>query len=331
MESPNFEGYSVVRLSIGYAGMNEMEKQELALLIDKFSAHEGINQTPIPDVLAYKSTITERITPSVYDPSLCIVAQGRKQAMLGKELYRYEPANYLMVSVDLPMIGRVTEASKEKPYLCMKIRIDLKKISELLLHTDLHDNQFHPASRGIFVGTLGGTESDSILRLARLMDAPGDIPVLAPAMIREVYYRVLRSEYGATIAQTALKGSKMQRIASVIQKLKSELAQPISVKNLADLAGMSVSTFHVHFKSVTAMSPLQFQKRLRLIEARQLMLADKLDAAHTAYRVGYESSSQFNREYARMFGDPPGRDIDRLRKRVKSDERELSKHQLLSG
>lgn len=314
----------------GCEDMNELEKQELASLIDRFSECEGPNQMPIPGVFSYKATTTGRITPNVYDPSLCIVAQGRKQAMLGEELYHYRPADYLMVSVNLPMIGRITEASEEKPYLCMKIRLDLQQISELLVHMDSRRKRFDPTSRGIFVGRLKGAASESILRLARLMDTPEDIPALAPVMIREVYYRLLCSEHGHTIVQRVLKGTNMHRIASVIQKLKTELEQPISVKDLADQAGMSVSTFHVHFKSVTAMSPLQFQKRLRLIEARQLMLSDNLDAAHTAYRVGYESPSQFNREYARMFGNPPGRDISHLRQQGQADMNGLNQPHLVA-
>ncbi|QIB64889.1 AraC family transcriptional regulator [Kineobactrum salinum] len=297
--------------------MNESEKQELASLIGKFARQEGVNATPIPGVFSFKASTTERLTPSVYDPSLCIVAQGRKQAMLGEEIYYYNPSDYLVVSVDLPMIGQVTEASTDNPYLCMKIRLDFQQISELLVRDmDTHGSKPLPRTRGLFVGKVEEPMSESVLRLARLLNSPEDIPVLAPSMIREVYYRLLRNNYGSTMVHTALKGSNMQRIASVIRKLKAELDQPISVKALAELANMSVSTFHLHFKSVTAMSPLQFQKRLRLIEARHLMLSRDLDVAATAYQVGYESPSQFSREYARMFGKPPGRDISQLRQHV---------------
>ena len=291
--------------------MDENGRQELAALIEKYSSNDGLNETPIPGVVCYRETGTERLTPSVYDPSLCVIAQGRKQVMLDREIYHYGPSEYLIVSVDLPLVGKVTEASVDQPYLCLKIDIDLQQLSELVISTE---RAFNGSARGLFVGKLDETTAESILRLARLLDAPDDIPVLAPMMMREIYYRMLRSGHGDTIAQIALKGSNLQRIASVIQRIRSNFHQPIRVQDLAELAGMSASSFHAHFKSVTAMSPLQFQKHLRLMEARQIMLSGREDAASTAYRVGYESPSQFSREYARMFGNPPARDISMLRR-----------------
>ncbi|VUD69350.1 hypothetical protein TDB9533_04717 [Thalassocella blandensis] len=228
--------------------MNELEKQELADLVSKFARKEGVNNTPINGIYCIKTTKIQRIVPRIYDPSLCIIVQGRKQALLAEELYQYEPADYLIVSVDLPMIGRVIEASPEKPYLCMKIELDLQLISELLLEIDVgadkseglstSTNQLDKAesiqsdktkSRGIFVGKLDETLSESILRLARLMTSADDIPFLSPLMIREVYYRFLKSDYGEAIAQIALNGTTLQRIALVIQQLKADLSSPISV------------------------------------------------------------------------------------------------------
>lgn len=291
--------------------MNETQRKELAALIDKYSSKEGTNETPVPGVFCYKATASDRLIPSVYDPSLCVIAQGHKHVLLNTEAYRYGPAEYLLVSVDLPMIGQVTEASVETPYLCLKINIDLLQLSELLMH--LGNPEPTTTERGLFVGTLDEAASDSILQLARLMDTPADVPVLSPLRMREIYYRLLSSDHGDTIAQFALSGSTTQRISSAIQRIKSNLDQPIRVKELAEHAGMSVSSFHAHFKSVTALSPLQYQKQLRLMEARQLMLTDGLDAASTAYRVGYESPSQFSREYARLFGYPPRKDVRILR------------------
>lgn len=295
--------------------MNEVQRNELLSLIDRHSSNEGVNETTIPGVCCYRATTTEQLTPSIYDPSLCVIAQGSKQAMLEKDIYHYSAGEYLIVSVDLPMIGQVLEASMDKPYLCIKISLDLQQLSELMLHVKHSEAGTVPITRGLFTGTLDAAESECLLRLARLLDAPDDIPVLAPLMMREIYYRLLRSDYGKIIARTALKGSHMQRIASVIQAIKARLNQPISVQELAERAGMSLSTFHTHFKAVTAMSPLQFQKHLRLLEARQLLMSGAADAAHTAYQVGYESPSQFSREYARMFGNPPRRDISYLRER----------------
>ncbi len=284
---------------------------ELAELIDRHSSSTGGNETAIPGVSCYREIEPDRTTPTVYAPSLCVIAQGRKQAMLGREVYRYGPSEYLIVSVDLPITGTVTEASDARPYLCLKIDIDLQQLSELVLDTQ---RAISESARGLFVGKLDPKTRESVLRLARLLDAPDDIPVLAPMMMREVYYRMLRSDYGDAIAQIALKGSNLQRIARAVRRIRADLTRPIKVKELAELAGMSTSSFHAHFKSVTAMSPLQFQKHLRLLEARKIMLSAGADAARTAYRVGYESPSQFSREYARMFGNPPARDISLLRR-----------------
>lgn len=296
--------------------MNELQRNELAALVDRYSGQEGVNVSPIPGVYCFKATSIEQFTPSVYEPCLCVIAQGSKQVMLGRDICRYNEREYLIVSVDLPIIGQVLEASRSSPYLCMKINLDLQQLSDLMISAG-HSGHVSPSTnRGLFIGQLETIEAEAILRLARLMDTPDDIPVLAPLMMREIYYRLLCSPYGNTIVQIALNGSHMQRIASVIQVIKSTLRRTLSVQELADRAGMSVSTFHVHFKSVTGMSPLQFQKNLRLLAARQLMVAGAGDATQTAYQVGYESPSQFNREYARMFGNPPRRDINRLRGRV---------------
>ncbi len=292
--------------------MNPEQLKKLAALIDQYAESDGVNETAIPGVFCFKASTTEQLTSTVYEPSLCVIAQGYKQGMLDKEVYRYGPSSYLIVSVDLPMVGQITEASKAEPYLCLKIRIDMQQLSELLIYIG-HPIRMNATKRGIFVGQADEAFSESVLRLARLMDSPEEVPVLAQQMKRELYYRLLRSDYGDTVAQIALKGSNMQRIAAVIHKIQSSFHEPINMEEMAEYAGMSTSSFHTHFKSVTSMSPLQFQKHLRLVEARRIMLVDSLDASSAAYHVGYESPSQFNREYARMFGNPPGRDINFLK------------------
>lgn len=296
--------------SQGNRDMTAAHRHALVELVARHAGQEGINRTAIPGVRCHRETAAGRSMPAVYAPSLCVIAQGSKQTLLGREIFRYGPAEYLVVSVDLPAIGTVTEASKERPYLCLLIDIDLQQLSELVISTQRTSSE---AARGLFVGRLDEKMAESILRLARLLDTPDDIPVLAPLMLREIYYRMLRSDHGEAIAQIVLKGSNLQRIAAIIQRIRADLSQTVSVKELADLAGMSLSSYHVHFKSVTAMSPLQFQKRLRLVEARKIMLSVGADAAHAAYRVGYESPSRFSREYARMFGNPPARDISLIR------------------
>ncbi|HQU74393.1 MAG TPA: AraC family transcriptional regulator, partial [Calditrichia bacterium] len=225
----------------------------------------------------------------------------------------YTPANYSLISVDLPVVGQVTEASPEKPYLCLKIDLNQRDFSELLADTGQLNVPDLSTRRGYFVGKVDDALTDSILRLARLMEAPQDIPLLGPLTLREVYYRLLKSDCAPMIAQLVVNGSNLQRISSAIEKLKTGYQEPVRVGELAGMVGMSVSSFHFHFKEITAMSPLQYQKRLRLMEARRLMMVEAVDAAGAAYRVGYESPSQFSREYARMFGNPPARDIKVLR------------------
>lgn len=293
--------------------MDENHEKELLVLIDKFSRREGLNMSGIPNVSFFKSTVTDIPLPNVYNPSLCIIVQGSKEVLLGRGLYHYGPLEYLIASVDLPVIGRITEATQDQPYLVIKIDVDISQLSELLIHAERQTIANNRADCGLFIGKMDTALGESVLRLICLLETPEDIPVLSSQMLREIYYRMLRSEYGDTIAQIALKGSHMQRISIAIQKLKRDFHLPVTVEHLAELAGMSVSSFHAHFKSVTTMSPLQFQKSIRLMEARSLMITNDMNAASTAYRVGYESVSHFNREYARMFGNPPGRDINLLK------------------
>ncbi len=293
--------------------MNKEQRKELADLIDTYAEGEGLSKTAIPGVSLYRATRTDKIIPGLYNPSLCFLAQGRKQTMLNQDIYQYGPSEYLLVSVDLPIMGQVTQASPEEPYLVIKIDIDVLLLTDLLSHTAYPLRPNRTAQRGVFVGKADATLGDSVLRLARMLATPEDILVLATQTIREIFYRILRGEHGDKLAQVAFKGSHTERIASAIHKIKANFRESIPVEKLADLAGMSVSGFHAHFKSITAMSPLQFQKNLRLIEARNLMLAGDLDATTTAYQVGYESPSQFNREYTRMFGNPPRRDIELLK------------------
>ncbi|WP_027184725.1 AraC family transcriptional regulator [Desulfovibrio inopinatus] len=301
--------------------MNKEQQKELAGIISRHAPTEGENTTAIPGVIAFKASTTHTAFPTVYNPSLCVIAQGKKQVLLEKEIYRYGPSEYFLVSVDMPVIGQITLASQESPYLLLKMDIDLKQVSELVMHSSHARHTDFNTTRGVFVARVDEILADGILRLARLLDTPHDIPVLASQTMREVLYRILCSDYGNIVAQRTLKGSHMQRIANAIHQIQSHIDEALSVDELAELVGMSVSSFYAHFKSVTAMSPLQYQKTLRLIEARTLMLSNSMDAASAAYQVGYESPSQFNREYARMFGNPPGRDIHRLKEHGHLDGR----------
>jgi AraC-like DNA-binding protein len=291
---------------------------ELARLVDKYSGSDGVHSTAVPGLNCLKISAISGKVNSVYVPSVCIVVQGRKRVLLEDEIFRYAPREYLAISVDLPLLGQVTEASKAQPYLCLQIHLDAAMMSELIsqfARDEASNDKWNrrETARGLFVGELDEAMLDAVLRLARLLEAPQDIPVLAPLMMREVHYRLLSGAHGSAIAQIAVAGSNTQKIAQAIRRMKADLARATSIDDLAATVSMSPSSFHQHFKAVTAMSPLQYLKRMRLTEARQIMLTEPVDAASTAYRVGYESASQFNREYARMFGAPPMRDIAGIR------------------
>ncbi|GAB1536396.1 AraC family transcriptional regulator CmrA [Geovibrio sp. ADMFC3] len=296
--------------------MNEIQRQELAAMIDRYSEKDTVSQTIIPKLSLMKSE-TKRVKAStVYMPSLCLIVQGKKEIFLDYELYTYSPSEYLAVSVELPVVGQITEASKEKPYLGLSIELDPLAISEMLVHAPEHG----ATSRGLFVGKTDEGLADCILRLVRLLESPADVPFMSHLIFKEFYYRLLKSPHGWNLAQLAMNGSSMQRIAKVIKVLKTDFARNMRIEEMAEIANMSQSSFHHHFKEVTAMSPLQFQKRLRLTEARRIMLAEQADAASTAFRVGYESPSQFSREYSRMFGAPPLSDISNLRRHAVVEE-----------
>jgi AraC-like DNA-binding protein len=206
----------------------------------------------------------------------------------------------------------VIEASAEQPYLCIAIELDARTLADLISQSGDASWSRGETSRGLFVGEMDAATQDAVLRLTRLLDTPRDIPVLAPLALREFHYRLLSSPYGRAIAQMAIAGSNTHKIGQIIRRIKTKLAEPIRVEELASMANMSPSSFHQHFKAVTAMSPVQYQKKLRLTEARQILLAEKADAQNAAYRVGYQSVSQFSREYSRMFGAPPMRDVQGL-------------------
>lgn len=289
------------------------KKQQLLQQVQQVAVHEGLNRTTLPNVFCYKLCSTHVTMPSVYEPCICIILQGRKNVMLGSDILSYGELEFLVASVDLPILGTVIEASEQQPYYVIQMNIDGRLLSELLLQMEHLAIVHRKAESGLFIGQVDPLMGDSLLRLLALIQTPEDIPVLGKSLVREMHYRMLRSPFGQEIAQIALKGTPTQRISVSIQKLRRDYAQAITIEELAAMSGMSVSSFHAHFKAVTKMSPLQFQKSVRLVEARNLMIFQHLDAASTAYKVGYESPSQFSREYARMFGRPPARDIAQLK------------------
>ncbi len=239
------------------------------------------------------------------EPSVCVVAQGSKEFLLGESHYRYDPFHYLLVTVDLPYVGQVLEASKERPFLSLRMDLAPSLVGDVMVEVGQSSLRDQADMRAIDVSPVDGYLLDAMVRVARLLDAPDEAPVLLPLLMREMIYRLLRGEQGARLRHLAIQSGYSPAIAKAIERLRHDFDQPLSVESLAREVGMSISVFHHHFKAVTALSPLQFQKRLRLLEARRLMLGKDFDAASAAYRVGYRDASHFNREYKSLFGVPP--------------------------
>jgi AraC-like DNA-binding protein len=289
--------------------------RELAALLNRHTEGkgDGLHPTSIAPLEFARESLTGTMLHGVSAPMLAIVVQGKKGAALGEEIYRYGEAQYLVVSVDQPISGFIIEATPDRPYLGFKLDLDPRELCEIIAaQTRAIADKKETSVRGFFVSTADVSLLDCALRLTRLLDTPQDIPILAPMMIREIYYRLLIGEQSEAVRQLATSGSNMQRIAAVIQSIKVDFTKPMRVADLAEQASMSPSSLHHHFKQVTSMSPLQYQKQLRLLEARRLMLAENYNATTAADQVGYESPSQFSREYSRLFGAPPVQDIERL-------------------
>lgn len=289
--------------------------RELTALINRHTdgKGDGFHPTSIAQLGFTRESLTGRMLHGVSTPMLAIVVQGKKGAALGEEIYRYGEAQYLVVSVDQPISGFIIEATPERPFLGFKLDLDPRELCEIIaIQTTVIADKKETSVRGFFVSTADVSLLDCALRLTRILDTPQDISILAPMMIREIYYRLLIGEQSEAVRQIATSGSNMQRISAVIQSIKVDFAKPMRVADLAEQASMSPSSFHHHFKQVTSMSLLQYQKQIRLLEARRLMLAENYNAITAGDRVGYESPSQFSREYARLFGSPPIQDIERL-------------------
>jgi AraC-like DNA-binding protein len=287
---------------------------ELIDLVKAFAPGDGLHETAIRPLQLIRASAPAQRLPAVYEPGVCVVVQGRKHAMLGSELLVYDALNYLVISVTMLPQGQIIEASPDKPYLCVRLNVDPRELSSLLLEA----GPAEPAAvadggRGLRVSRVSEPLLDAVLRLLRLLRTPQDAPVLAPLAVREIYYRVLTGELGPRLRALAVADSQVHRIARAIDLLKRRYAEAVRIEEVAQAAHMSASSLHHHFKQVTSMSPLQYQKQLRLHQARRLMLGDGLDAAAAGHRVGYESPSQFSREYRRLFGAPPRAEIQQVR------------------
>jgi AraC-like DNA-binding protein len=292
---------------------------EVGKIIARFADTDGAHETPISGLLFHRWSQPTAASCNICRPILSFVAQGAKRVTLGDEARDYEYDHYLLVSFDLPIISEIRRATPEVPFLSLSLDLDLGSIADLMAHTDDPLSRDVPTERGLAVGRLTPELGDSLVRLVRLLQAPHEISVLAPLIEREILFRLLVGEHGARLRHLVAVDSQSQHIARAIGWLRENYMQPLRIDVLAKIAAMSTSTFHLHFKAITAMSPLQYQKQLRLQEARRLMLTGAIDAASAGLQVGYESASQFSREYGRLFGAPPRRDLAQLRGRPHED------------
>ncbi|TKA92572.1 AraC family transcriptional regulator [Halopseudomonas bauzanensis] len=296
--------------------------RQLADLVSSRITTEGIHKTIIPGLELFRIDAPSGCVSTVYEPSLCVIAQGRKTVELGDREIVYGALSYMVSSVDLPVQGRVIDASPEQPYLAVKISIDPAEVADLVLQlgdSAASDEQTDcPYSGcGLCIAQIDLGILDAMTRLVQLLDSPTDAKVLAPLIQREIIYRALVGEMGPRMREFVSADSQSHRISKVISVLKSRFAEPLRVRELAEDVNMSESALYHSFKQVTRMSPVQFQKKLRLHEARRLMLSEGLEAATASYRVGYESPSHFSREYSRMFGAPPRADVTKLRRETR--------------
>ncbi|MDC0664135.1 AraC family transcriptional regulator [Marinobacter sp. SS21] len=297
----------------------ERLRQRLASTIERWTPNQQVQETVVPGLHLFRSDSQTSCTASVYEPSVCFIAQGTKSVSFGDRELIYQPLTYMVSSVHLPVLGRILDASPEKPYLAFKIVVDPQDVSNLVL--EMGDQLPPEAALGpcpegdcaLSMATMDRGMLDAVTRLIGLLDAPQDIPVVAPLARKEILYRTLIGEMGPRMRKFAVADSSVNRVSRVIALLTDRYTETLRIKALADEVNMSESALFHTFKQVTRMSPLQFQKKLRLHEARRLMLAEGLEAATASYRVGYESPSHFSREYSRLFGAPPRADVSKLR------------------
>lgn len=291
----------------------ETAREALGGTIARLTGTREQLETPVPNLFLYRRTAVTEPHSAMYEPCVCVVAQGAKRVILGEDAFVYDAQHFLITSVDLPAMVQIYKATAEKPCLGIVLKLDLREVSQLMVDSKLPPPREQRPGRGMATGEVTLPLFTAFQRLLDLIDEPKDIPVLAPIIQREILYRLLVSDQGARLRQIASAGSQGNQIAQAINWLKGNYSKPLRIDDLAAQVYMSPSTFHHHFRELTAKSPLQYQKWLRLNEARRLMLAEQFDAATAAMQVGYESPSQFSREYSRQFGQAPLRDINQLR------------------
>jgi len=286
---------------------------ELRELITRHVLADGVPQRLLPNV-----TLGRNIAPTppfayVAEPLFALVAQGVKHIGVGNEVFDYGAGQYLIVSVDLPLEGHVIKATANAPFLGLGFTLRPESIAALLLEANVASPSPHSAPPGIAVNDITQELLDSVIRLLKLLDRPADIPVLGPAIEREIIWRLINGQQGTMVRQIGLADSRMSQIGRAIRRIRSHYAHTLRIEELAGIAGMSVTSFHRHFRTVTSMTPVQYQKQIRLQTARSQLMSTAQDVAEAGFAVGYHSPSQFSREYRRLFGQPPGKDGERLR------------------
>ncbi|MDM7920821.1 MAG: AraC family transcriptional regulator [Pyrinomonadaceae bacterium] len=287
------------------------ERNEIAARIDAIMAEDGILDL-FPDITVMRASRTLPPFHSVVKPAFCVIARGSKRVELGDETFCYDEGHYLLSTVDLPVTSCIIETSEENPYLSFRLDLEPSLVAQVLIDSGLDLSRFEPSAKAMNVNPVNADLLNAIVRILRLVEKPDEIENFLPMIKREIIFRLLKSDEGPRLAHL-ISASENRRISRAVQILRENFDRPLSMDRLARDLGMSVSSFHQQFKSVTAMSPLQFQKQVRLQEARRLMLGEDLDAASAGFRVGYEDPSYFSRDYKKAFGAPPQRDIARLR------------------
>ena len=291
--------------------MENRNHAELVQRMMKILPEDGVLES-IPGF--YVARVSKQLeSRAIYSPAFCFVIQGSKQVFLGKEVFRYDPGHYLIYTVDLPLVFKVEEASEAKPYLGFRLDLDPNLVASVMIDSGIESKKSDASVKAINVNAINDDLLDAVVRLVRLLENPSDAKILAPLIIKEIIYRLLQGGQGTRLSHLMTSAKENQRISQAIGHLRENYAQPLRIEDVAREFGMSISGFHHHFKSVTAMSPLQFQKQLRLQEARRLMLGEDLDAASAGFRVGYDDPAYFSRDYKKLFGAPPQRDIAKLR------------------
>jgi AraC-like DNA-binding protein len=289
-----------------------INREELFDRIQRLLPKDGALE-PFPGFLIARLSKPTESLQSIFQPALCFVVQGGKRVLLGEEIFRYDPGHYLLYTVDLPLVFQVEKACEEEPYMGFSLNLDPALVAEVLVEAGVEGKKRDATVKAIDVQAIDADLLDAVVRLFRLFDTPNQVKVLAPLITKEIVYRLLMTGQGSRLSHLMASAGDTRRISRAIEHLREHFDEPFRVEEVARKFGMSTSGFHQHFKSVTAMSPLQFQKQIRLQEARRLMLADDLDAASAGFRVGYEDPAYFSRDYKKLFGAPPQRDIARLR------------------